>query len=591
MRRWWDRLFVLIIAAIAAGAIYAVWPDEPDRYLPDFLNLPSGSGVPSKILGVALPCRDETPSNDSDDCKGMTLGLDLQGGQRITLEADVTTEIDDLAGAVADNKDIIEHRINPLGISESSIQQAGDDRLIVELPGVSAERARDLTRAAQLMFCEPLQRTYPAGEPTGSSADVATLPPPVDAAAPAQLIYYRPGTCEPDVDADGNVALAAVNPDGTRVLGADGRPQVARNADGLIIRVTPVYDAYTGDPTRIIWMPATGTVTDDAGNSVRVPLTGEFLDRDEIEIVQANQFGGRVLAFGTTDGEGDEILSTMTRRMVGLPLAPFFDGEPLTGTDGGIIAPNVNAELGGSGVIEGLSRSEMEDLETFLENGAFQVPMKVVQEQTIDATLGDEAVRHSVQAGIVALAIVMAFMTLYYRLPGALASIALTVYAAVVLAIFKIGIPEYGPVTLTLAGVAAFVLSVGMAVDANILIFERTKEELRNGRSLIPAVNAGFDRAWSSIRDSNIATLITCAILWWMGDTLGSAPIEGFAITLGIGVIVSLFSAISVTRTLLRLTIATPLARPMWLWTDDKLEDHRPYRERRAAAGLEATDA
>jgi len=165
------------------------------------------------------------------------------------------------------------------------------------------------------------------------------------------------------------------------------------------------------------------------------------------------------------------------------------------------------------------------------------------------------------------------------------------VYAALVLSIFKIGIPEYGPVTLTLAGVAAFVLSIGLAVDANILIFERTKEELRSGRSLIPAVNAGFDRAWSSIRDSNVSTLITCGILWWMGDTLGSAPIEGFAITLAIGVLVSLFSAITVTRTFLRMAIATPLRRAMWLWTDDNLEEHRPYREQRAAAGMETADA
>ena len=166
--------------------------------------------------------------------------------------------------------------------------------------------------------------------------------------------------------------------------------------------------------------------------------------------------------------------------------------------------------------------------------------------------------------------LIMAFMTLYYRLPGALASLALVVYTAVVLAIFKIGIPGSGPVTLTLAGIAAFVLSVGIAVDANILIFERTKEELRNGRSLIPAVEAGFSRAWSSIRDSNISTLITCGILYWMGSQFASSLIKGFALTLAIGVVVSLFSAITVTRTFLRLAIGTPLARPLWLWTDDK---------------------
>jgi preprotein translocase subunit SecD len=167
----------------------------------------------------------------------------------------------------------------------------------------------------------------------------------------------------------------------------------------------------------------------------------------------------------------------------------------------------------------------------------------------------------------------------------------LIVYTAVVLAIFKIGIPGSGPVTPTLAGIAAFVLSVGMAVDANILIFERMKEELRNGRSLIPAVEAGFDRAWTSIRDSNISTLITCAILYWMGDAFSSSLIKGFALTLAIGVVISMFSAITVTRTFLRLANGTPLARRLWLWTDDKPEDAVPARAVPAPAGAEVADA
>jgi preprotein translocase subunit SecD len=154
-----------------------------------------------------------------------------------------------------------------------------------------------------------------------------------------------------------------------------------------------------------------------------------------------------------------------------------------------------------------------------------------------------------------------------------------------VLAIFKIGIPGSGPVTLTLAGVAAFVLSVGMAVDANILIFERTKEELRNGRSLVPAVEAGFDRAWSSIRDSNVSTMITCLILYWMGDAFASSLIKGFALTLAIGVIVSMFSAITITRSFMRLSTATPLRRWLWIWTDDKPE---PMTGARTAPALPA---
>ena len=167
--------------------------------------------------------------------------------------------------------------------------------------------------------------------------------------------------------------------------------------------------------------------------------------------------------------------------------------------------------------------------------------------------------------------LIMAFMVLYYRLPGLMASLALVCYTAFVLAIFKLW-----PVTLTLSGVAAFVLSVGMAVDANILIFERMKEELRVGRSLISALEDGFRRAWSSIRDSNISTLITCAILYWFGDQFGESAIKGFAITLAIGVLVSMFSAIIVTRTFMQLIISfRPVARRLWLFVPDLPEDGR----------------
>jgi preprotein translocase subunit SecD len=162
----------------------------------------------------------------------------------------------------------------------------------------------------------------------------------------------------------------------------------------------------------------------------------------------------------------------------------------------------------------------------------------------------------------------MAFMVLYYRLPGVLACLALIVYTSTVMMLFKLG-PVIGPVTMTLAGIAGFVLSVGMAVDANILVFERMKEELRAGRALPAAIEHGFDRAWSSIRDSNVATMITCVILWWFGDQFGAALVQGFALTLGIGVLVSMFSAIVVTRTFLRLLVGTPLARNMSLFAPD----------------------
>jgi preprotein translocase subunit SecD len=178
-------------------------------------------------------------------------------------------------------------------------------------------------------------------------------------------------------------------------------------------------------------------------------------------------------------------------------------------------------------------------------------------EEKVSATLGSDFVDMSLMAGLIGIVMVMLFMIVYYRLPGILASLAIIFYGSLVLAIFKLV-----PVTLTLAGLGGFILSIGMAVDANVLIFERMKEELRTGRTLGAAIEAGFNRAWTAIRDSNVTTFIVCGILYWLGSSIvASAPVMGFALTLFIGVAVSMFTAIVVTRTLLRLFVGTRLAR------------------------------
>lgn len=201
-----------------------------------------------------------------------------------------------------------------------------------------------------------------------------------------------------------------------------------------------------------------------------------------------------------------------------------------------------------------------------LKYGALPVPLEVVENRTVGPTLGQDSVRKSLVAGAIGLLIVMAFMLIYYRLPGFLADVALLLYAAVVFALFKLI-----PVTLTLPGIAGFILSIGMAVDANILIFERMKEELRWGKTLGAAIEAGFARAWTSIRDSNISTLITCFILFdpiglfgLFGLHTGASIIKGFAFTLAIGVLVSMFTAITVTRTFLRAIVGTEYAKSRW---------------------------
>ncbi|MFQ5925790.1 MAG: preprotein translocase subunit SecD, partial [Dehalococcoidia bacterium] len=196
-----------------------------------------------------------------------------------------------------------------------------------------------------------------------------------------------------------------------------------------------------------------------------------------------------------------------------------------------------------------------------LNTGALPITLHEVRTQKVDPTLGAESLEKSLMAGIIGLALLLLFMIVYYRLSGVLACIALLIYGAIVLTIFKLW-----PVTLTLAGIAALILSIGIAVDANVLIFERMKEEIRSGRTLGAAIETGFNRAWPAIRDSNISTLITCAILLWFGSRFGAAPVMGFALTLGIGVLVSMFTAIIVTRTFLRTIILTPLARRISLF-------------------------
>jgi preprotein translocase subunit SecD len=174
----------------------------------------------------------------------------------------------------------------------------------------------------------------------------------------------------------------------------------------------------------------------------------------------------------------------------------------------------------------------------------------VVQTQTIGPTLGEDSLNKSLRAGVIGLVVVMAFMVLYYRLPGLIADLALLMYVLLTFAVYR-----WIPVTLTLPGIAGFVLSFGVAVDANVLIFERMKEELRRGRSINQAISIGWERAWPSIRDSNLSTLITCAILFWFGSTFGASIVKGFSLTLAIGILVSLFTAVTVTRTFLHLML------------------------------------
>jgi preprotein translocase subunit SecD len=221
--------------------------------------------------------------------------------------------------------------------------------------------------------------------------------------------------------------------------------------------------------------------------------------------------------------------------------------------------------LTGNTIIEGnFTVPETRTMVIQLKAGAIPVPLTPIAETTIDATLGQDSLDRSLKAGLVGLGLVLVFMVVYYRAPGLVAATSLLIYAALLLAVFKLL-----PVTLTLSGLAGVILSIGMAVDANVLIFERVKEELRTGRTLASSMDVGFRRAWTAIFDGNVSTLITCAILWWLGSRLGAPQVTGFSLTLGIGVAVSMFTAVTVSRNLLQLMALTRLGRNTNLFTPE----------------------
>ncbi len=273
-------------------------------------------------------------------------------------------------------------------------------------------------------------------------------------------------------------------------------------------------------------------------------LTGRFLKKATLEFDQTTNTPLVALEF---NAEGEALFEAITERNVGKPLAIYLDAVPLS-------APTVREKIsGGKAQISGqFTIQEARDLVRRLNYGALPVPITLIGQQSVESSLGSESLAQSLMAAIFGFAAVSAFMVLWYRLPGLIAVLALVIYGAIVLSLFKIV-----PVTLTAAGVAGFVLSVGMAVDANVLIFERMKEETRLGKDLAEAMREGFHRAWTSIRDSNVSSLITAAILYW----LGTSVVRGFALTLTLGILVSMFSAITVSRTFLLVLATSGLSR------------------------------
>jgi len=286
-----------------------------------------------------------------------------------------------------------------------------------------------------------------------------------------------------------------------------------------------------------------GPTVDGEQKWISTGLSGKDLSK---AILSTNSSSGEWVVDLQFNDKGTRKFADLTSKMVGKPMAIFFNGslqsapvirEPIIGG---------NAQI--SGGENGFQYEEAKKMVDLLNAGALPVPAKIIEENTVGPTLGADSIAKSKVAGLIGLSIVMLFMIAFYKLPGLIADIALICYSIILFALFKAI-----PVTMTLAGIAGFILSIGMAVDANILIFERTKEELKAGRTLFTAINAGFDRAFTSIFDSNMSTIITCIILYM----LGTSVVKGFALTLALGVIVSMFSAITITKNIMHLVFGT----------------------------------
>ncbi|MEI7989239.1 MAG: protein translocase subunit SecD [Chloroflexota bacterium] len=458
-RNQWFLIFIIVIAVVS------IWLDLPDNPGLHFI------GIDKEIKTY--------------------LGLDLVGGTQALLEADVpeSTKVDDVQMSTA--RQIIENRVNSLGVTEAVVQLAGDRRILVEIPGIKdPDQALSTIKGTALLEFIDMGST-PLREGSTVKSDYITK----------------------------SAIAAPTSP--------------------------PVNQAPSPTPSA----SATPALEDKVWHTV---MTGADLKNAQ---VTTDQLGKMAISF-ELNADGANVFQEYTTKNVGKFLAISLDKKLIS-------VPRVESPITeGKGIITGDFNVETANaLAVQLRYGALPIPLKVIETRTVGPTLGQDSLQKSLTAGVIGLIICALFMALYYRLPGLVADVVMLFYALISFALFR-----SIPVTLTLSGIAGLMLSTGTAFDANILIFERFKEELRSGKNMRQALELGWRRAWPSIRDSNAATLITCAILFWFGSTFGATIVKGFAVTLFLGLVVSLFTAVLVTRTFLDivLTVFKPSDQNKW---------------------------
>ncbi len=543
------RLAVTAVFILAIVAGFFVYPPAYNRPA-DFIQTKTGLNL-----------------GHFPDSKKFNLGLDLLGGTHLVYQADTSAvPSGEVKAAVEGVRDVIERRVNAFGVAEPVVQVSKSEagyQIMVELAGVS-----DVEQAITMIGETPLLEFKEPSAPQPLTADqtaeinkknnetkaqaqqvlTQALNSSVDKFAELAKQYSQDSSAANGGDL-GWVKRGVFVPEFEKAIFDDlsvGQisPQLVQSQFGYHI-IYKEDQRGQGEnlevKSRHILFPIVSAADYQAAQDWSYTgLNGQHLETAQVQFDPNSGLPTVSLNF---DKEGADLFAEITGRNVGKAVAIFLDGQAIS-------VPRVNEKItGGQAVISGdFSVAEAKTLAQRLNAGALPVPINLLSQKTIGATLGSDSLNKSLVAGLVGLIAVGLFMILYYRLPGALAVVSLLVYCVLVLALFKLlGF------TLTLAGIAGFIFSLGIAVDANVLIFARMKEELRDGRPLPAAIDEGFKRAWLSIRDGNVSTLLTCAILFGFTTSL----IKGFALTLTVGILVSLFTAITMTRGLLK-SIMTP---------------------------------
>ncbi len=472
---------------------------------------------------------------------------------------------DDIPPPTAEQMDgvlsIISRRVNLYGTEEPIVQRFGDDRIIVQLPGASGSVVTVLfTEAAEVSAAGMRQFLSERGYVDFSLTNVEGNEFRISTNTAVGIDERR--TLQTFMaDQFGPIEAFSVTggvEDAKRVIGETAQLEFLRRQCGAPVADFPCLPPYEDS---------------------RIGLTGD--DLEDAFVGTDSVTGGWVVNIQFDDrgaeifGELTGAINVQTNPQTSEVISVFLDGEEL-------ISPVARAHIrdGRSQISGNFNRESARRLAVQLKSGSLPVPLELIQESTVTSILGAESLERSLMAGMVGLALVLIFVIAYYRAAGVVAALALIFYAVITLAIFKLV-----PITLTLPHIGGFILSIGLAVDANILIFERLKEEIRIGRSLASAMEVGFNRAWPAIRDGNVSTLITCVVLLWFGNRLGGGLINGFALTLLIGVLVSMFTAVVVSRNLLQAFQAMGLSRSANLFTPEKIRPRTTGQRPQSAEG------